>query len=227
MMNGDSFQSWVRAYRDRVYNFAYYTLRHSEDAEDVTQEVLIRLWHHRHKLEEPTILAWLLKVTKNACYDTLRRHTSRRKRFEEGHEETLAETVAGDGPDPQAEIEADDFQRRLKEALSRLPEGYREVVVLREIEELKYQEIADITGRPLSSVKIYLHRGRKMLRQHLSREAVGPEAAAVQEATESNVMPIEQSPAWSSKTTRPTNPSTHSNAEPPLIEHRSQRTAHA
>ena len=225
-MNGDSFQDWVREYRDRVYNFAFYTLRHSADAEDVTQEVLIRLWHHHRKLEEPTILAWLLKVTKNACYDTLRRHNSRRKRFEEGHDESLVETIADDTPDAQAEIEADDFQKRLKEALSQLPESYREIVVLREIEELKYQEIADITGRPLSSVKIYLHRGRKMLRQQLSREAAEPETTG-SKGTGSNITPIEQSPAWSHQSNVPSPQPNHSNVEPPLIEHRRQRTAHA
>lgn len=171
MMSSDDFQGWVRSYRDRIYNFAYYTLRHSEDAEDVTQEVLIRLWNHRLKLEEPTVLAWLLKVTKNACYDTLRRHKTRRKRFEEGHDDSALESVAGNGPDPHDDAEADDFQRRLQRALKQLPESYRAIVVLREIEGLKYDEIAEVTGRPISSVKIYLHRGRKMLRRHLSRDA--------------------------------------------------------
>ena len=166
-MSIETFHRWVGRHRDRVYNFAYYTLRHAEDAEDVTQEVLIRMWHHRNKLEDPTVLAWLLKVTRNACYDTLRRHKTRRARFDEGIDEYTHDTVASDEPGPQEHAEADDFLRRLSVALETLPEHYRTVVVLREIEGLKYDEIAEVTGRPVSSVKVYLHRGRKLLRESL------------------------------------------------------------
>ena len=211
MMNGDDFHDWVRGYRDRVYNFAFYTLRHAEDAEDVTQEVLIRLWHHRAKLDGPTVLAWLLKVTKNACYDTLRRHKSRRKRFEDGHDEQRLESVPSTTPGPHADAEAEDFQKRLEHALRQLPESYRAIVVLREIEGLKYDEIAEVTGRPISSVKIYLHRGRKMLRQHLSRSEM-PAAA---------VTPIEQSPAWPAAPKPATAPDLHG------AEQAEQRIAHA
>lgn len=166
-MSIETYKDWVADYRDRVYNFAYYTLRHAEDAEDVTQEVLIRMWHHHRRLDEPTVLAWLLKVTRNACYDTLRRHRARRARFDEGIDLQASDTYADEAPGPQEHAEADDFQRRLQRALAELPESYRTVVVLREIEGLKYDEIAEITGRPINSVKVYLHRGRKMLRLQL------------------------------------------------------------
>lgn len=173
-MSVDDFQRLVREHRNRVFNLAFYSLRHREDAEDVTQEVLIRLWHHRRKLEAPAIGAWLTKVTRNACYDLLRRHGARRKRIEEGRDESTFETVATEHPDPHDHAEAADFRQHLQTALRNLPEGYRTVLVLREIEGLKYDEIAEATGRPMSSVKVALHRGRKMLREAM--RALGPDA---------------------------------------------------
>lgn len=170
-MSIETYKDWVADYRDRVYNFAYYTLRHAEDAEDVTQEVLIRMWHHQGRLDEPRVLAWLLKVTRNACYDLLRRHRARRARFDENVDLQASDTYADGAPGPQEHIEADDFQRRLQQALAELPESYRTVVILRELEDLKYDEIAEITGRPINSVKVYLHRGRKLLRQALEETA--------------------------------------------------------
>lgn len=166
-MSVDDFHSLVREHRDRVFNLAYYSLRHREDAEDVTQEVLIRLWNHRRTLEAPAVTAWLIKVTRNACYDLLRRHVVRRRHFDEGREDDTLEAVAADRPDPHDHAEASDFRQHLETALRRLPEHYRTVLILREIEGLKYDEIADATGRPLSSVKVILHRGRKMLRDEM------------------------------------------------------------
>lgn len=182
-MSMESFQRWVGSHRDRVYNFAYYTLRHAEDAEDVTQEVLIRLWNHRAKLEEPTVLAWLLKVTKNACFDTLRKHRSRRARFEEGRDDFVRDTVASGDPDPQKDAETDELQTHLITALRGLPDSYRAIVVLREVEGLKYDEIAEVTGKSVASVKVSLHRGRKMLREALAVAHPATVAPATAEPT--------------------------------------------
>ena len=184
-MSVDDFQHLVREHRDRVFNLAYYSLRHREDAEDVTQEVLIRLWNHRRKLEAPAVMAWLMKVTRNACYDLHRRHGVRRKHFEEGKEETTLETVAADRPDPHDHAEASAFRQQLEAALRRLPEHYRTIVVLREIEGLKYDEIAEATGRQLSSVKVILHRGRKMLRDEMRSAGRAAQADAEARAQES------------------------------------------
>lgn len=177
MMSGDEvrsrpqgdFRDLVREHRDRVFNFARYTLRHPQDAEDVTQEVLIRLWRHAPRLDgDPR--AWVMKVARNACVDSLRRRNTRRAYFAEGDDETLG-TAPCLAPDPQADAEASDFRRRLERALEELPAKYREIVVLREIEGLKYDEIAEVTGRPLNSVKVYLHRGRRLLRDALRATA--------------------------------------------------------
>ena len=160
------FERIVRTHQDRVFSFAVYLLGDRTEAADVTQEVLIRLWRHREALDEDRLLAWLLRVTRNACIDALRRRTARRN----------VEAPAADGfdraaaraPMPDAEAEAADFQRHLEQALHRLPEPHRSIVFLREVQELRYDEISGTLDLPLNTVKVYLHRGRKMLRTHLA-----------------------------------------------------------
>ena len=174
-MSVDDFQALVRRHRDRIFNLALSSLRHREDAEDVTQEVLIRLWHHRRKLEGPSVAAWVVKVTRNACYDLMRRHGARKKRVDELDDPATLDQVVAESPGPHHHAEAADFRSRLAVALRGLPEKYRTILVLREIEGLKYDEIAELTERPLSSVKVNLHRGRKMLRDEL--RALHPDPA--------------------------------------------------
>ena len=165
MEQGD-FQELVREHRDRIYTFAVYSLKNREDAEDVTQEVLIRLWNHWRRLEGAHLRAWIVRVTKNACVDAVRRRQTRHRHEYETEDDEL-ERAAGTGPDPERDAEDADFRRQLKAALAELAEPYRSIVILREIQGLAYDEIADSVGKPLNTVKVYLHRGRKMLREQL------------------------------------------------------------
>lgn len=168
MEKGD-FQELVRRHRDGIYTFAFYSLKNREDAEDVTQEVLIRLWNHWRRLEGDHLKAWIVRVTRNACVDAVRRRQTRR-RHESATEDDEIDRAPGEGPDPERVAEAADFRRRLEAALARLAEPYRSIVILREVQGLAYDEIAAAVDKPLNTVKVYLHRGRKMLREEL-REA--------------------------------------------------------
>lgn len=160
------FEASVQTYQHRIYGFAVYFLGDRVEAQDVTQEVFLRLWQHRNDVDEARLLGWLLRVTRNACVDALRR---RKARTNVMRPDTDALGLApGDGPMPDACAEAADFQEHLERALARLDEPYRSIVILREIQELKYEEISGALDLPLNTVKVYLHRGRKMLRKHLS-----------------------------------------------------------
>lgn len=164
MEQGD-FQELVRQHRDRIYTFAFYSLKNREDAEDVTQEVLIRLWNHFRRLDGEHLSAWIIRVTKNACVDAVRRRQTR-FRHEAPGEHDLDRAPASDA-DPQRDAESADFRRNLQAALREMPEPYRSIVILREIQGLAYDEIAATVDKPLNTVKVYLHRGRKMLREQL------------------------------------------------------------
>ena len=138
-----------------------------EDAEEITQDVLLNLWRHWQTVEPGRMAAWVTRVTRNACIDALRkRQTYQERVMLEDEERPLAETVAGED-DPSKQVELSDFQRQLKQALQQLSEPYRTIVILREIQDMAYDEIRETTELPMNTVKAYLHRGRKMLREQL------------------------------------------------------------
>lgn len=177
------FHQLVGEERQRIYSFAFYSLKNREDAEDVTQEVLIRLWRHWRRLDHSGIKAWLLRVTRNACCDVARRRRTSAGRVADSAEDAVLDRVACERPDPQADIETADFQARLTIALRQLPEPYRSALILRELQELKYDEIAAILEKPLNTIKVYLHRGRKMLREELKEVEIYGKASRAQAAT--------------------------------------------
>lgn len=164
-VNLQEFEGCVHRYQDRVYGLACYLLRDGEEAQDVTQEVLIRLWKHRQEVEEDRLLGWLLRVTRNACIDALRKRTSYRNVMTVDTDGVAR--AEGDTTSPAEHVEEGDFYRRLQAALDQLNEPYRSIVILRELQELKYEEICGAMDLPLNTVKVYLHRGRKMLREQL------------------------------------------------------------
>jgi RNA polymerase sigma-70 factor (ECF subfamily) len=169
-----AFEDTAQKYRRRVYSFARYLLSNREEAEDVTQEVLLRLWRHQRGLDEERLGAWLLRVTRNACYDLLRK---RRSDAALAHGASLddeeAREVASAEPDPQARAEAADFRRRLLAALSELEEPYKSTIILREVQGLPHREIGEALGIPEVTVRVHLHRGRRKLRERL-REVSQP-----------------------------------------------------
>lgn len=169
-MGRDDYSSLVAEHRDRIFTFAMYTLRHRQDAEDVTQDVLIRLWNHLDTLDRDRIGPWIGRVVRNACYDVVRKRQVRQAVHLPGDDEPALARAATGEPGPEAHAATADFQRRLKEALSSLAEPYRSVVIMREIQELSYNEIADALERPLNTIKVYLHRGRRKLRALLAEE---------------------------------------------------------
>lgn len=160
-----SFEQHVERYQHRVFGFACYFLGDRDEAADVTQEVLIRLWNHRDEVEEDRLLGWLLRVTRNACVDALRRRQVYRTAVLPGGERL--EQAFDPGALPDAITEAALFRQHLQQALATLDDPYRSIVILREIQEYSYEEISEALRLPLNTVKVYLHRARKMLREQL------------------------------------------------------------
>lgn len=161
------YEQLVRQHQHRVFGLACYLLGNRDEAADVAQDVFLRLWTHRATVEEDRALPWLLRVTRNACIDVLRRRQTTTTLFDVDTERT--EEAPSHGAPPDAAVEAADFNDRLRGALDGLREPYRSIVILREIQELKYDEISGAMDLPMTTVKVYLHRGRKMLRERLGR----------------------------------------------------------
>lgn len=161
------FKKLCGQHQHRVYTFAYYYLGNREDAEDVTQEVLIRLWESGQQVEGERLPAWITRVTRNACLDALRKRKSfRTLGSAEDNEEMLARVSSAD-PDPEELAEVADLRQHLDQALALLPELQRSIIILREIQGMDYEEISAALALPLNTMKVYLYRGRQRLRQHL------------------------------------------------------------
>ncbi len=171
----DRFQSLVEEHQHRVYTLASYLLGDREEAADVTQEVLLRLWRNLEALDG-NVAAWLLRVTRNYCFDLMRKRRSQRTALgnpEEPEEVQLPDTGQ---PSPERLAESSDLGRHLRRAVDELAEPYRSILILREVQEMKYVEISEALEMPLNTVKVNIHRGRKMLRDRL-KGVIGHAAA--------------------------------------------------
>jgi RNA polymerase sigma-70 factor (ECF subfamily) len=166
-MTMTAFETTAERYRRRVFSFARSLLANREEAEEVTQDVLLRLWRHERTVEEERLGPWLLRVTRNACYDLLRKRRSHQILAGPPALEEEAETVPSAEPDPERRLRTADFRRRLKEALEAIGEPYRTVVLLHEVQGLAHREISEALGIPEVTVRVHLHRGRRRLREIL------------------------------------------------------------
>jgi RNA polymerase sigma-70 factor (ECF subfamily) len=154
----------------RIYTLALYLLGRREDAEDVTQEVLVRLWRHRDRIDSARTGAWVARVTRNLAIDLSRQRRLRAAVFVESAEvETMSVAVSQDARPDRAVIDGE-LRHTLEGAIGGLDEPYRSIIVMREIQGLAYQEIADALSMPLGTVKVYLHRARRRVRDAVRSE---------------------------------------------------------
>lgn len=159
----------VAEHQRRVFTLAVYLLGDREEAEDVTQEVLIQCWQRGHEVASERLGAWLLKVTRNRCIDRSRARRTRRAHGMVAVGDRMLEAVDRD-PGPEGRLRGAQLGDAIRRALAALAEPYRSVVILREIQGLSYTEIADALEMPLNTVRVTLHRARRKLRDELREE---------------------------------------------------------
>jgi RNA polymerase sigma factor (sigma-70 family) len=138
------------------------------EAADMTQDVFIKLWEHEMKMDPDRVLGWLLKVARNGCIDLIRKRKVR-KAVKESQEFSL-DSISSDEILPDRIASNVLFDEKLKRALDTMGEPHKSIVVLREVQDYKYEEISELLNLPLNTVKVYLHRARKMLRIALGNE---------------------------------------------------------
>lgn len=169
MPSRSHFQHLVAQHKNRVFSFARYYLGNMEDAEDVTQEVFVKLWKSGMDLEESVLPAWLTRVTKNTCVDLIRKRQTYQAAVVTDTDYASNLQMEDHQPSPDRAMEQKQMKAQIQQALDKLDEPYRSIVVFREIQDMDYQQIADSMELPLNTVKVYLHRARKMLREQLMR----------------------------------------------------------
>ncbi len=166
-MEKKRFDSAVSRYSRRVFTFASYLLGDPAEAEDITQEVLIKLWRSGGKIDPDRLGAWLLTVTRNACTDVLRRRRRTAEIIPIRREIQTPTDHPSPSPSPENMAEGSQLGAKILEALNKLSEPGRSVVILREIQGLSYREISDVTEIKIDTVRVILHRARRRLRDCL------------------------------------------------------------
>lgn len=169
---GWDFEAATMPYVDSLYNTAYRLTRNAADAEDLVQEAYLKAYRHYDKFQEGTNLkAWLFKIMKNTFINNYRKNqrVPPQSDFAEleqgGLEGKVREDAAGRIKDPEEEFLATIVDEQVQEALDSLSEDYRMAVILADLENFSYKEIAEILEVPVGTVMSRLYRGRKQLEE--------------------------------------------------------------
>ena len=163
--------TWEDIARDQgrfIYTVAYRLTGSHSDAEDLVQEVLVRVERGLATYEPRSLTGWLSRITTNAFYDEARR----RKRRPQVELPDDTERVPGSAPTPDEASAAEGLPEYLQRALLELPIDYRAAVVLSDVVGLSYSEIAASLDLPVGTVRSRIHRGRGRLRAHLDETGV-------------------------------------------------------
>lgn len=163
-----AFEELIRQYEKKVYTLCFRMCGNSEDAEEAAQDAFLALWRGIDLFrQESSLSTWIYRLATNACIDTLRRRKKQSGSVSLDDEELFVDAV-DTSPQPQETVEHREARKLLQEGLSALPEEYRKVLILREIEGLSYTEIAESASIELGTVKSRISRGRSLLRNFLS-----------------------------------------------------------
>lgn len=168
----EAFEAVVRAYYDRVYRLALRLLCNAADAEDVVQEAFLKVHRSAPRFRgDSSLSTWVYRIAHNVCLDELRRRKRRpllQGRCDGAERETVQEPE-DEGPGPEEAAFAAEERLRLRRALESLPLEFRSVLILREVEDLSYDQIAAVLKCPVGTVRSRLARARRMLAERLQR----------------------------------------------------------
>jgi RNA polymerase sigma-70 factor, ECF subfamily len=172
------FEQAIMPHLDAAYNLARWLTRNDSDAQDVVQDAYLRAFKYFDSFQGENPSAWLLAIVRNACFTWMRRN---RPSEEVAGSDAIDDETAGNAEpllgggsrdlatDPETLLIEGRDRTRVNELVAQLPAEFREVIVLREIEDLSYREIADIVGIPIGTVMSRLSRARGLLRDSWHR----------------------------------------------------------
>jgi len=170
-LSGDqlAWDAIVRQYRRKVFNVAYKFVGRQEEAEDLTQDIFLKVFRSLGTFDRrANFQTWLISVSRNLCIDHYRSVRQERQAIDHTVDPNEL-TPASHEPGPVAAIEQEDRVVLLREALAALSASLRTAVLMRDIQELSYQEIADRLGLPEGTVKSRINRGRNELARQIRR----------------------------------------------------------
>lgn len=169
--NGDfsAFEKLFERHRNLVYRYAYQMAPRRDDAEDIVQEVFVRAYQNLHRYrDEAKFTTWLLRIATNLGTDRARMHNRRQALEQQEAAGALAWMTIGDQEDPVAKLEGDRRVEVLKRALNALPVHHRSMLILRDIEQRDYNDIASMLGCTVGGAKLRVLRARRALRDRMA-----------------------------------------------------------
>lgn len=177
-LNGDrvAFAQLVDLYKDKIYHLGYRMLGNAQEAEDIVQETFLRVYSNLDKYDENhKFSTWIYRIANNLCIDRLRKRRAVYSLDAEAkdHEGASGYTmIKSNDTTPEEQYLVSEMQQQVRDAIDRLPEKYKSVVILRYLHDMSLQEISDILGMPVTTVKTRVHRGREYLRKRMNADAL-------------------------------------------------------
>jgi RNA polymerase sigma-70 factor (ECF subfamily) len=165
----DRFEELVRRYQRPITGYVFRMLGDYESSLDVTQEVFIKVYNSlRRYSSDYKFSTWLYRIAHNAAIDHMRRNSVNPQSIEtENADGTYQIQIESPNPSPEQDRERSEWRTEIDQVVRRLPEAYKQLILLRHAQDLSYDEIAAITRLPLGTVKNRLFRAREMMREIL------------------------------------------------------------
>ena len=160
------FETQVMPYLDAAYRFARWLSRSSDDADDLVQDAILRAFRGFDSLRGSNVKAWLLTIIRNCHSTSLQQHKRGGLVSLPEDDEAQDQALIAEGPGPESMTIQADERRSLDRVMQLLPDEYREILILREIEDMDYREIAQVTDVPIGTVMSRLARARAALKKH-------------------------------------------------------------
>lgn len=169
-----AFGELVDIYKDKIHALAYRMLGDIQEAEDIAQETFMRVYANMHRYDDQyKISTWIFRIANNLCIDRIRKKKVRGNRLSLDAEITgtdgleLYDTIQDETPTPEQRFVQQEVQEKVRMAILSLAPKYRTIMILKYLQDLSLQEISDIVGLPVATVKTRVHRGREALRKKL------------------------------------------------------------
>ncbi len=166
-MTRSEYRRIVLALKDRINTFAAWFLRDVDEAADVTQDALLRLWEHHDDVRPAAAQAWLYRTAYRLCVDRVRRRNGRGERMLD----PASLATSGECPAPPEAACAAESRRDVVQALAEMSPRDRALLVLREFEGMSYERIGQVMVCSTDSIRVGLHRARERLRKRVTKEA--------------------------------------------------------
>jgi RNA polymerase sigma-70 factor, ECF subfamily len=165
----DAFEQLFERHRLLVYRFAYQMTQRRDDAEDMVQEAFVRAYQNLHRYrDEAKFTTWLLRIVSNLCTDQARMTTRRSNLEQKEAVGALDWMTVGNFENPLENLEQDRRRVALRKAISALPDHHRMMIVMRDIEERDYNDIAEVLGCTVGGAKLRVLRARRALRDRVA-----------------------------------------------------------